>query len=55
MTGAGYGERDWETRAGTVDLRIPKQRKGSYFAGFFEPRRMTEKASTAVIQEAHIQ
>jgi transposase-like protein len=69
MTGAGYGEksptrlaqrnghreRDWHTRAGTVELRIPKLRKGSYFPGFLEPRRMAEKALTAVIQEAYIQ
>ena len=67
-TGAGYGEknplrqtqrngyrdRDWQTRAGTVELRIPKLRKGSYFPSFLEPRRMAEKALTAVIQEAYI-
>src|SRR5271168_2985047 len=69
LTGAGHGEksperlvqrngyraRDWETRTGTVELRIPKLRKGSYFPGFLEPRRMAEKALTAVIQEAYIQ
>jgi putative transposase len=69
LTGAGYGEksaerlasrngyreRDWHTRAGTVELRIPRLRTGSYFPGFLEPRRLAEKALTAVIQEAYIQ
>lgn len=51
----GYRERDWHTRAGTVGLRIPKLRKGSYFPGFLEPRKSSEKALTAVIQEAYVQ
>ena len=67
--GAGYGERDvdrensrngyrdrrWDTRAGTIDLKIPKLRQGSYFPGFLEPRRTAEKALAAVIQEAYVQ
>ena len=51
----GYRDRDWHTRAGTVELRISKLRRGSYFPSFLEPRRMSEKALTAVIQEAYIQ
>jgi putative transposase len=69
LTGAGYGERspertnwrnghrerDWETCAGTIELRIPKLRPSRYFPAVLEPRRMAEKALTAVIQEAYIQ
>ena len=51
----GYRERVWETRAGSVELDIPKLRKGSYFPSFLEPRRVAEKALTAVIQEAYVQ
>ena len=51
----GYRDREWHTRAGTAELRIPRLRRGSYFPGVLEPRRMSEKALTAVIQEAYIQ
>ena len=51
----GYRPRDWETRAGRVDLKIPKQHLGSCFPEFLEPRRAAEKAMTAVIQEAYVQ
>lgn len=51
----GYRDRAWKTRAGTVELRISKPRKGSCFPNVLEPRRMAEKALTAVIQEAYIQ
>ena len=63
LRGAGAGppsggatpERTWDTRAGSVDLKIPKLRQGCYFPEFLEPRRTAEKALTSVIQEAYIQ
>jgi len=51
----GYREREWDTRAGSIDLKIPKLRQGSYFPEFLEPRRTSEKALVAVIQEAYLQ
>jgi transposase-like protein len=51
----GYRERSWDTRAGRIELAVPKLRKGSYFPSFLEPRRTAEKALVAVIQEAYIQ
>ena len=51
----GFRDRDWHTRSGTIPLRIPKLRRGSYFPGFLEPRRSSEKALAAVIQEAYVQ
>lgn len=50
----GYRERGWDTRAGRIELAIPKLRKGSYFPSFLEPRRTAEKALAAVIQEAYV-
>ncbi len=50
----GYRERAWDTRAGRIEVAIPKLRKGSYFPAFLEPRRTAEKALTAVIQEAYV-
>ena len=51
----GYRTRNWETRAGTVPVAIPKLRKSSYFPSFLDPRRTSEKALVAVIQEAYVQ
>ena len=50
----GYRERAWDTRAGRIELAIPRLRKGSYLPSFLEPRRTAEKALTAVIQEAYV-
>src|SRR4051794_5616887 len=50
----GYRERTLDTRLGSLQLRIPKLRQGSYFPPFLEPRRTSEKALVAVIQEAWV-
>jgi putative transposase len=50
----GYRDRSLDTRVGTLNLKIPKLRTGTYFPGFLEPRKMVEKALVAVIQEAWI-
>ena len=50
----GYRDRSLDTRLGTLNLKIPKLRTGTYFPGFLEPRKMVEKALVAVIQEAWI-
>src|ERR687885_1260629 len=50
----GYRERSLDTRLGSLNLKIPKLRTGSYFPGFLEPRRIAEKALVSVIQEAWI-
>ncbi|HHK74152.1 MAG TPA: IS256 family transposase [Rhizobiales bacterium] len=51
----GYRPRTWETRAGSVELKVPKLRKGTYLPAFLEPRKASEKALVAVIQEAWVQ
>ena len=50
----GYRERAWATRAGELELRIPKLRSGSSFPSFLEPRRRAEQALVAVVQEADV-
>lgn len=51
----GVRHRTWDTRVGTLDLRIPKLRTGSYFPTFLEPRRRAEQALVAVVAEAYVQ
>ena len=51
----GYRSRDWDTRVGTMELRIPKLREGSYFPSLLEPRRRSEKALLSVIQQAYVE
>jgi putative transposase len=48
----GYRPRAWQTRAGEIELAIPKLRSGSYFPSFLEPRKRSEQALVAVVQEA---
>lgn len=50
----GYRDRNWETRVGEIPLRIPKLRSGSYYPSLLEPRRRSEKALLAVVQEAYV-
>src|SRR4051812_31655324 len=50
----GYRPRRWDTRAGEVELQIPKIRQGSYFPSFLEPRRRSEQALLAVIRQAYV-
>ena len=50
----GYRARALDTRIGTLELRIPKLRQGTYFPPFLEPRKMSERALAAVVQEAWI-
>jgi putative transposase len=50
----GYRARPWSTRAGEIELAIPKLRRGSYFPSFLEPRKRSEQALVSVVQEAYV-
>jgi len=50
----GTRPRRWDTRVGTLELAIPKLRKGAYFPSFLEPRRRAEQAFVSIIQEAYV-
>ena len=50
----GYRERNWDTRVGTVELKVPRVRDGGYFPSLLEPRRRAERALSAVVQEAYV-
>jgi putative transposase len=50
----GYRERSWDTRVGTVELKVPRVRDSSYFPSLLEPRRKAERALAAVIREAYV-
>src|ERR671932_1335105 len=51
----GYRERTWDTRVGTLELRVPRVRDGSYFPSLLEPRKRAERALVAVVREAYVQ
>jgi putative transposase len=50
----GYRAREWDTRAGTVELAIPKLRHGTYFPSFLEHRRRAERALATVIATSYL-
>jgi transposase-like protein len=50
----GYRSRRWDTRAGEIELQIPKLRQGSYFPSFLQPRKRSEQALVAVVQQAYV-
>jgi len=50
----GYRPRRWDTRAGEIELQIPKIRQGSYFPSFLQPRKRSEQALVAVVQQAYV-
>jgi len=50
----GYRDRSWDTRVGTVELKVPRVRDSSYFPSLLEPRRKAERALAAVVQEAYV-
>src|SRR6266568_4446813 len=51
----GYRERPWDTRVGSIELQVPRVRDGSFFPSLLEPRKRTERALVAVVQEAYVQ
>src|ERR1700709_435734 len=51
--GNGYRSRRWDTRAGEIELQIPKIRQGSYFSSFLQPRKRSEQALVSVVQQAY--
>ena len=51
----GRGPWPWDTRVGTLDLQIPKVREGSHFPSLLEPRRRSERALLAVVQQAYVE
>ena len=50
----GYRQRSWDTRVGTVELKVPRVRDGGYFPSLLEPRKRAERALSAVVQEAYV-
>ena len=51
----GYRTRPWDTRVGTLELRVPNVREGNYFPSLLEPRRRSERALLAVVQQAYVE
>jgi transposase-like protein len=50
----GSRERTWDTRVGTIELKVPRVRDSSYFPSLLDPRKRAERALVAVVQEAYV-
>jgi putative transposase len=51
----GYRSRDWDTRVGPIELKVPRVRDGSFYPVMLDPRKRAERALVAVVQEAYVQ
>ena len=51
----GYRDRPWDTRVGTIELKVPRVRDGSFYPVMLDPRKRAERALVAVVQEAYVQ
>jgi transposase-like protein len=51
----GTRDREWDTRVGTIELKVPRVRDGSFYPSLLDPRKRMERALVGVVQEAYVQ